>query len=131
MVLGKLLILLAINPAQASDIENPRFFNYRSGSLIGQAINLSFGWFKTLDDEQKSAYYQSVTHAVMYAENGQAVEWYKNDASGYAMPVMTWPTGSGYCRRIYIQAVAYNTEKKMQKTACFDNPSTEWRWIGE
>jgi surface antigen len=131
MVLGKLLILLVTNSAYAADLDNPRFFSYQGRSLIGQTINLSFGWFKTLDSEQKAAYYQSITHAVMYAENGQRVEWYQNDASGFAMPVTTWPTGSGYCRRIYIQAIAYNTEKNMQKTACYDNPSTEWRWLGE
>lgn len=132
MVLGKLLILLVTSPAVANDINEPRFYSYSTNpSLISSAIRLSFGWFKTLDEEQKSAYYQSITHAVMYAENGQAVEWYKNDASGFAVPVATWPTGSGYCRRIYIQAIAYNIEKNMTKTACFSNPSTEWKWLGE
>ncbi len=131
MVLGKLLILLAINPAQASDIDDPRFFSYRSGNLHSTLLNLTFGWFKTLDREQKEAYHQSITHAVMFAENGQSVQWFKGDASGFAVPVMTWPTGSGYCRRIHIQAIAHNTEKTMARTACFDNPSTEWRWIGE
>ena len=131
MVLGKLLILLVINPAQASDIDDPKFFSYRSGNLHSSLLDLTFGWFKTLDRDQKAAYHQSITHAVMFAENGQSVQWFKGDASGFGMPVMTWPTGSGYCRRIYIQAIAYNTEKNMAKTGCFDNPSTEWRWIGE
>lgn len=131
MVLGKLLILLAINPVQAQDINNPRFFEYRGGPVLGQIIEMSFGWFKTLDDESKSAYNQSIVHAVMYAENGQTVNWYSPKASGYAVPVVTWPDGSGYCRRIYIHAIAYNTEKAMYRTACFDNPSTKWRWTGE
>jgi surface antigen len=131
MVLGKLLILLAINPVQAQTIENPRFFSYSSGPLLHQMLEFSFGWFRTLDEEQKSAYYQSITHAVMYAENGQKVDWYKKDASGYAVPVTTWPTGSGYCRRVYIHAIAFNTEKTMQRTACFDNASTKWDWRRE
>ena len=131
MVLGKLLILLlASSPVQA-DVNNPKFFEYRSGPLLGEIINVSFGWFKTLDDEQKAVYYQSITHAVMYAENGQRVEWYQGNASGYAMPVMTWPNGSGYCRRVYIQAIAYNTERTMQRTACFENPHRKWRWMRE
>jgi len=130
MVLGKLLILLN-NPVQATDINNPRFFDYRGGPVLSELLNVSFGWFKTLDEEQKSAYYQSITHAVMYAENGQKVEWYRGDASGYTLPVMTWPNGSGYCRRIYIQAIAYNTERTMQRTACFDNPNSKWRWARE
>lgn len=130
MVLGKLLILLS-NPVQATEITNPRFFDYRGGPTISELINISFGWFKTLDNEQKSAYYQSITHAVMYAENGQKVEWYQGDASGYTVPVMTWPNGSGYCRRMYIQAIAYNTERTMQRTACFNNPNSKWQWMRE
>ncbi len=130
MVLGKLLILLN-NPVQANGIDNPRFFDYRGGPMISELINISFGWFKTLDKNQKSAYYQSITHAVMYAENGQKVEWYQGDASGYTVPVMTWPNGSGYCRRMYIQAIAYNTERNMQRTACFNNPNSKWQWMRE
>ncbi len=130
MVLGKLLILLN-NPVQATGIDNPRFFDYRGGPMISELINVSFGWFKTLDNDQKSAYYQSITHAVMYAENGQKVEWYQGNASGYTVPVMTWPNGSGYCRRMYIQAIAYNTERTMQRTACFSNPNSKWQWMRE
>jgi surface antigen len=130
MVVGKLLILLSSIPASA-EVNNPRFFEYRGGPPLGEFINFSFGWFKTLDDDEKSAYYQSINHAVMYAENGQSVEWFKPKASGWAKPVMTWPTGSGYCRRIYIQAIAYNTEKLMMQTACFDNASGKWQWIRE
>ncbi len=130
MVLGKLLILLN-NPVQANGIDNPRFFDYRGGPMVSELINVSFGWFKTLDNDQKSAYYQSITHAVMYAENGQKVEWYQGNASGYTVPVMTWPNGSGYCRRMYIQAIAYNTERTMQRTACFSNPNSKWQWMRE
>ena len=131
MVLGKLLILLTSTPALATDVNQPRFFDYRGGPPLGDFIVFSFGWFKTLDNAQKEAYYQSINHAVMYAENGQSVSWYQGDASGMASPVVTWPNGSGYCRRIYIQAIAYNTEKTMHKTACFENPSSKWQWIRE
>ena len=131
MVLGKLLILLTSTPALATDVNQPRFFDYRGGPPLGDFIVFSFGWFKTLDNTQKEAYYQSINHAVMYAENGQSVSWYQGDASGMARPVVTWPNGSGYCRRIYIQAIAYNTEKTMHKTACFENPSSKWQWIRE
>jgi surface antigen len=129
-VLGKLLILLTSTPVLATDINNPKFFDYRNGPPVGELINIAFGWFKTLDNDQKSAYYQSITHAVMYAENGQKVEWYQGNASGYALPVMTWPNGSGYCRRMYIQAIAYNTERIMHRTACFNN-NTKWQWTRE
>jgi surface antigen len=129
MVAGKLLILLAISPATANELENPRFFEYRSGSFVNQIVTLSFGWFKTLDEEQKSAYDQSLYHALMSAENGEKVSWYRNDASGYAVPVMTWPTGSGYCRRMHIQAIAHGMEKTMSATACYDNAHDNWRWV--
>jgi surface antigen len=131
MVLGKLLILAATSNAVAGDLNNPRFFDYRGGPLIDNAIVFSFGWFRTLSDAQKDSYSQSISHAVMFAENGQAVEWYKDDASGVTVPVMTWPTGSGYCRRIHIQAIAYNTEKTMSRTACYNNSSRNWRWFKE
>jgi surface antigen len=127
-VIGKLSILLAFSSASAESIENPRFFEYQSGNFVNQMLTLSFGWFKTLDDDQKHAYDQSLYHAVMSAENGQRVSWYKSNASGYAMPVMTWPTGSGYCRRMHIQAIAYGTEKTMTATACYDNAQDNWRW---
>jgi surface antigen len=129
MVAGKLLILLATNPASASDISNPRFFEYSAGGFGNNLIDLSFGWFKTLDADQKDHYYRSLMHAVMAAENGEKVSWYKRDASGYAIPVHTWPTGSGYCRRIHIQAIAHGTEKTMAATACYDNAHDNWRWM--
>lgn len=65
----------------------------------------------------------------MVAENGQTVSWYHSDASGMVMPAMTWPTGTGYCRRIHIQAIAYNTEKTVAATACFDNSTNKWNWL--
>lgn len=129
MVVGKLLTLLATSPVLASDIANPRFFEYKSGDFTNRLIDLSFGWFKTLDDDQKEHYQRSLMHAVMTAENGEKVTWYKNDASGFAVPVHSWPTGSGYCRRIHIQAIAYSTEKTMAATACYDTAHDNWRWV--
>jgi surface antigen len=67
----------------------------------------------------------------MMAENGQVVRWYENNASGESVPVMTWPTGSGYCRRIHIQTIAYNTEKTASATACFENANSSWRWLND
>jgi len=128
MVVGKLLTLLAINPAQASEIANPKFFEYRSGGFTNNLIDITFGWFKTLDDDQKEHYHRSLMHAVMAAENGEKGVWYKRDASGFAVPVHTWPTGSGYCRRIHIQAIAYSVEKTMAATACYNTAQDNWNW---
>jgi surface antigen len=131
MVAGKLLILSAVNPVLATEINDPRFFEYRSGGFINRLVDQSFGWFKRLDDQESRAYHQALNHAIMMAENGQRVQWYENRASGYVVPVMTWPTGSGYCRRIHIQTIAHGVEKTMSATACFDNSDERWRWVSD
>lgn len=131
MVVGKLLIIFNSTNVHAGTFDNPRFFEYRGGNFLNHLVDISFGWFKTLDPEQKIAYNQALSHAVMMAENGQAVTWYQNDASGYAVPVMTWPTGSGYCRRVHIQAIAYGKEKTMSATACYENSNDRWQWISD
>ena len=129
---GKLLILWAVySTAHAGDLRNPRFFEYRGGPAINELVQTTFGWFRTLDDEQKASYSQAITHALMVAENGQTVEWYKSNASGIAIPVMTWPNSSGYCRRLHIQTIAYNVEKTISRTACYSNASRDWQWYKE
>ena len=90
---------------------------------------MTFGWFKKLNPEQLADYHQSVTHALLYAENGQRVSWYRQNASGYAVPVVTWPNGSGYCRRLHVEAIAYNVRRVKSATACFSNNFNQWRWV--
>ena len=131
-VVGKLLILLVVSfNVSASDINNPKFFEYRSGGFVNRLSDFSFGWFKSLDAVQKEAYHAALNHAIVFSENGQAVKWYENDASGYAVPVVTWQTGNGYCRRVHIQAIAYNVEKTMTATACFNENNNKWQWQNE
>ena len=130
-VVGKSLILLAISLPAAAQPNEPRFFEYRSGGFVNRLTDFTFGWWKTLDAEQKESYNSALNHALMYSNNGEKVTWYRNDASGMAVPVMTWPTGNGYCRRMYIQAIAYNVEKTMTATACFDDINNRWQWIND
>lgn len=125
MVVGSLFA----NLATADTLENPRFFEYRSSRFANRLAEVSFGWFKTLDDEQKSAYHSSIIHAVMYADNGEAVRWYVNDASGVVTPVMTLPSGSGYCRRIHIQTIAHGVQKIASPTACYNDADNTWKWF--
>jgi surface antigen len=131
MVAGKLSILLAASSAFADSVENPRFFEYRGGPAFSQHLNMMFGYFRTLSDEQKSHYVQSINHALMYAENGESVSWYHSDASGKTVPVMTWPAGDGYCRRLHLEVIAYNQKKSMATTACYSNSTSSWRWISD
>ena len=131
MAVGKLSILAVISTASASSIDNPKFFEYKSGSFSNRLAAVTFGWFRKLDDDQNDAYQQAITHAVMFADNGRRVEWSRGDANGYAVPVMTWPTGSGFCRRIHTQIIAFSMVKNLSQTACFSNASSNWRWMPE
>ena len=129
MVLGKLLILICSTPVLADSINNPRFFEYNGSNFTNRLAEVTFGWFRTLDDDQMEQYQQSLVHAVLVADNGKAVSWYKRDASGTATPVMTWPNGDWYCRRVYVSVIAYSTQKNMTATACFNYAHSNWRWI--
>lgn len=125
---GKLLILTVASSVWAADIEDPKFFNYSSGSFVNQLATVYFGWFKTLDHDEKLAYNQAITHAVLYSNNGETVRWYKDYAFGSATPSVTWPSGSGYCRRVYIQVTAYGVEKNFKATACLNEADNRWTW---
>jgi surface antigen len=128
LLVGKLLILAAIS-VSASEITDPRFFEFRSGNWSNNIGVIAFGWFKKLTPVQQEAYQQSLIMAVEAADNGQRVNWYKDNASGSATPVHTWPTGSGWCRRIHINVIAHNLEKNMQRTACYNNAHDNWQWM--
>ena len=132
MALGKSLILILISgTAHADTIWNPRFFSYQTNNPVDRIVEFSFGWNKKLNQEQKSAYYQSIVHAVEYAENGQAVEWYQDDASGFSEPVMTWPNNNGYCRRLHLNVIAFNKQKAMSVTACHSYMDSKWTWYSD
>ena len=85
MVVGKLLILAVISMPVYAEVDDPKFFSFTGSTWTNRLVEMTFGWFKTLDDEQKLSYNQAITQALEYADNGQVVRWYKNDASGMAM----------------------------------------------
>ncbi|MCA1806809.1 MAG: hypothetical protein LC687_02935 [Actinobacteria bacterium] len=124
-------LLIAISsPLYASDVNNPTFYSYSGGSFTNRLVNMSFGFFRKLNNYQLEAYNQAVSHAVMMADNGERVQWYQGDASGFAMPVYTYPTHSGgYCRQIHIQVIAYNMEKTLSETACLNASNNNWQWV--
>jgi len=133
MVLGKSLTLafLISTSAVAENIWEPKFFEYNSNTFTGRIVDFTFGWNKKLNTTQKAAYYQSIIHAAEYAENGQKVKWYKQNASGFAVPVMTWPKGDGYCRRLHLEAIAFGKRKTMAVTGCYNNIASNWHWYGQ
>lgn len=128
MAVGKLLILLATNPAHATGVDDPRFYQYRGGDFTNRLGNVVFGFFKRLDDEELSAYHSSVMHALMAAENGEPVVWYRGRANGVAVPAITYPTGSGYCRQIHIQVTKYGVTNTFSRTGCYQNAVDNWQW---
>ena len=131
--LGKSLILaLCISSsAYAQDVFNPKFFDYTSNSIATRLVEFSFGWNKKLNDRQKDAYHQSIIHALEYAEIGDKVKWYRDDASGYSVPVMGWQSNSGHCRRLHLNVIAHSVQKAMAVTACYNNVDSNWTWYRE
>lgn len=125
MVVGKLLILLSGSVAYAET------FTYSAGKFTNYLSPPSYGIFKQLNVDQRLAYNQAVLHAVHSAENGQTVTWYRQNASGRATPVHTWPTGNGHCRRIYIETIAFNQKRVQTPTVCYRIHSDRWTWISD
>jgi surface antigen len=130
MALGKSLILASVisTSSLSNEVWNPRFFEYSSNGVVSRVIEFSFGWNKKLSEEEKLAYHQSVIHALEYAENGDRVSWHKSRASGYSVPVMTWPTNNGYCRRLHLSVIAFNMHRAMSVSACYNKLDSNWTW---
>jgi hypothetical protein len=129
-VVGKSLTLWAISfGVAANEAETPRFFDYNADGFINRTVEFTFGWFRTLSAEQTEEYYAALNHAVMFSENGQTVRWYHSDASGAITPVMTWPSSSGYCRHMHIEAIAYSQQKVITETVCYSDISSKWAWL--
>ena len=129
---GKYLTLILFSTSiHAGSLSDPSFFQYESGSFTNRVGAIAFGWFKRLDDNEKHAYYSAINHAVFYADNGEQVNWSQGKAWGLAMPVVSWSTGAGYCRKVHIQASKYNVTKTMSRTACYQNGTDNWTWYAD
>lgn len=114
--------------ANPVSIENPRFYNDSSDNALARVINTSFGWFKTLDDEQKQAYYSTIVLALEEAQPGQFVRWYKNNASGFVRVAWQYPHNGSVCKRLHMETIAYGVVKPVQVTACYNEIDDRWAW---
>ena len=127
MASGKLLILVSgslfLNTGHANEI-----FHYQAPKFENHLPEERFGWFRKLNPQQLASYNQALFHAVLAAENGEVVTWYKQDASGRVIPVITRPTGSGYCRQLYLETIAHNRRVTRSATACYSTATRNWRW---
>ena len=116
--------------AQTVNISNPTFYNDVSGAYLRQILNMSFGWWnKTLDSDQKEAYYSSMIVALEEAQPGQMARWYKNNASGTVRVAWQEPRNGSICKRLHISIIAFETLKNMQTTACFNETENNWMWF--
>jgi hypothetical protein len=123
-----LLVMNTSSNAQTINIENPKFYESSNGSLLDQIIDVSFGWFKGLDSEQKAAYYSSLILALEEVQPGQFARWYKNNASGTVRVAWQYPKNGVMCKRLHIHLIAHDAEKNMQTTACFNEVDNRWHW---
>jgi hypothetical protein len=123
-----LLVMSTSTNANPVNIENPKFYEEVNGPLLERIINVSFGWFKELDHEQKAAYYSSLILALEEVQPGQFARWYKNNASGVVRVAWQFPRNGTLCKRLHINLIAYDTEKNIQTTACFNEVDNRWQW---
>jgi hypothetical protein len=114
--------------AQTVNIENPKFYEDVNGSLLDHVINISFGWFKGLDAEQKAAYYSSLILALEEVQPGQFSRWYKNNASGTVRVAWQYPKNGTMCKRLHVSVIAHDMQKNIQTTACFNEVDNRWHW---
>ena len=115
--------------AQTINIENPKFYAETNGPWLEQILNVSFGWFKGLDADQKDAYYSSLILALEEAQPGQFSRWYKNNASGTVRVAWQFPRNGALCKRLHIGLIAHNMQKDLQTTACFNEVDYRWQWF--
>jgi hypothetical protein len=114
--------------ANTVNIENPKFYDSVGGDLLEQIINVSFGWFKELDADQKTAYYSSLILALEEVQPCQYSRWYKNNASGTVRVAWQYPKNGSLCKRLHISLIAHNAQRDMQTTACFNDIDNKWHW---
>lgn len=115
--------------AQVLNIENPRFYNEpHTGNLLHHVMTVSFGWFKTLDNEQREAYHSSIVVALEEAQPGQFSRWYKNNASGMVRVAWQEPRNGSICKRLHVSIIAHGMIKEAQSTACFNEVDNRWSW---
>lgn len=127
LILTAVILISSVSLAHSDEVESPTFYSYSGGTFTNRLVSMSFGFFRSLDDNEEDAFYQAVNQAVMYADTGQTVSWFRGQASGTATPVFTWPVNNGYCRRVHIKTYKYNRVRTQAATACFSGNT--WRWV--
>jgi surface antigen len=115
--------------APKKDIFLMTFYDYGTRSSDDVLFGKLFGLFKRLNSAQETAHQTAIHTALTQAETGQKVTWKHGNASGFAVPVGTFPSSQGYCKIIQISVDAHNTQNVDSKMACYGNSDGQWRWV--
>jgi surface antigen len=113
------------------DIPLPNYYDYGQGDAGGFIFGLIRGGYYNLNGSQQAAHTEAIWTALKKAELGQRVTWKLGDVNGTVMPVATFPSSQGYCRRIHVSLINAGLEKSISKTACYENSSESWKWIND
>ncbi len=113
------------------DIPLPNYYDFGKGDAVSFLVGSIMGGYYSLSSVEKEAHSEAVITALKKAELGQRVIWRLGDVGGYAMPVATFPSSQGHCRRIHIQVASGKKVDTISKTACYANSSNSWRWIND
>jgi surface antigen len=113
------------------EIPLPNYYDYGRGDAGGFLFGLFRGGYYKLSGSQQEAHTQAIWTALKTAELGQRVIWRLGDVSGYALPVATFPSSQGHCRRIHVSIINSGETQAISKTACYENSTSKWVWISD
>lgn len=108
--------VLITNLAYASN--ELRFYEANGRNDAIRSMQMFFGYFRTLDDEQKRKYNGSINFAVERLNAGETVNWYENNASGSVTVLYVENLTAGHCKTMIIQAIAHGVERRMTARGC-------------
>ncbi len=121
-------VLIASN-CLASDFHEPRYYNATGRTESVRFLQQTFGYFNTLDKEQKRKYYGSIQFAVERLNpNDPPVSWYENNASGSVSVLYAENITAGFCKKLLIDTIAYGVQKQLLVKGCFNEADNNWSW---
>ena len=124
-IVGFLLAICIVDPVRAFDP-----IDYMARKNYPPVKRISLGWFKTLTEEQTRLYFDSQIVALSEAQNGQRIEWVKDDAAGYSVVLETKVMSNDKtCRHLLTKVFAFNIEESFNGLACHDNYRNHWYWV--
>jgi surface antigen len=113
------------------DIPLPNYYDYGNGDAGGFIFGLFRAGYYKLNGSQQAAHTEAIWTALKKAELGQRVTWRLGEVSGFVMPVATFPSSQGYCRRIHVHLENSGQSNSISKTSCYENATGRWKWISD